>query len=90
MQPVTRLSRLNGISGVEWRARGPPSPLRRTDESATDKIKPAWQNMRGKAKEARGKASHDKTMQARGKTDQAAADLKQAGENVKDTFKDGT
>jgi uncharacterized protein YjbJ (UPF0337 family) len=58
--------------------------------SATDKIKNAWQNMFGKAKEARGKASHDTKLQAEGKTDQAAADLKQAGENVKDTFKDGT
>ncbi|MEP6527544.1 MAG: CsbD family protein [Nocardioidaceae bacterium] len=58
--------------------------------SATDKIKNAWQNMLGKAKEAGGKASDDKKLQTEGKTDQAAADLKQAGENVKDTFKDGT
>jgi uncharacterized protein YjbJ (UPF0337 family) len=55
--------------------------------SATDKIKNAAQDVKGKAKEATGKATDDERLEAEGRGDQVASDVKQAGENVKDAFK---
>ena len=55
--------------------------------SATDKIKNAAQEVKGKVKEAAGKATDNERLEAEGKADQTSADLKQAGEKVKDAFK---
>jgi uncharacterized protein YjbJ (UPF0337 family) len=55
--------------------------------SASDKMKNAAQDLKGKAEEGLGKATGDDSKVAEGKADQASADLKKAGENVKDAFK---
>jgi uncharacterized protein YjbJ (UPF0337 family) len=55
--------------------------------SATDKMKNAMEDAKGKAKEAAGRATGDRETEAKGKGDQVSADLKGAGEKVKDAFK---
>ena len=55
--------------------------------SATDKMKNAAEDLKGKAKEAVGKGTDDERLEAEGKADQVSSDIKQAGENVKDAFK---
>ena len=55
--------------------------------SATDKMKNAAEDLKGKAKEAVGKGTDDERLEAEGKADQVSSDVKQAGENVKDAFK---
>jgi uncharacterized protein YjbJ (UPF0337 family) len=55
--------------------------------SATDKIKNAAQDAKGKVEEATGRATGDERLEAEGDQDQAAADLKQRGEHLKDAFK---
>ncbi|HEY0258321.1 MAG TPA: CsbD family protein [Lacisediminihabitans sp.] len=55
--------------------------------SASDKIKNAAQDVKGKTEEAAGKATDNDRLTAEGQTDQTKANLKKAGENVKDAFK---
>ena len=55
--------------------------------SATDKMKNAAEDLKGKAKETVGKGTDDERLEAEGKADQISSDVKQAGENVKDAFK---
>jgi uncharacterized protein YjbJ (UPF0337 family) len=56
--------------------------------SATDKIKNAAQDMKGRVEETGGKVSGNERLEAEGKADRAGANIKQAGENVKDALKD--
>ncbi|HTW19557.1 MAG TPA: CsbD family protein [Mycobacteriales bacterium] len=53
---------------------------------ATDKMKNAGEQARGKVKEATGKGTNDRSLEAEGKAEQASGNLKQAGEKVKDAF----
>ncbi|MGA1835980.1 CsbD family protein [Herbiconiux sp. 11R-BC] len=55
--------------------------------SASDKIKNAAQDIKGKVEEAVGKVTGDDSKVAEGKADQTAASAKKAGENVKDIVK---
>ena len=55
--------------------------------SASDKIKNAAQDLKGKATEAVGKTTNDDSKVAEGRADQSKASAKKAGENVKDVFK---
>lgn len=55
--------------------------------SATDKIKNAAQDAKGKAKEAAGKVTDNERLTSEGRADQGAANAKRASENVKDAFK---
>jgi len=48
--------------------------------SATDKIKNAAQDVKGKVKEATGKVTDDEQLEAEGTADQAASSAKKAGE----------
>ncbi len=56
--------------------------------SASDKIRNAAEDLKGKAHEAVGHATNDESKVAEGKAEQAAADAKKAGENIKDIFKE--
>jgi uncharacterized protein YjbJ (UPF0337 family) len=55
--------------------------------SASDKMKNAAQDLKGKATEAVGKATNDDSKIAEGRADQTAASVKKVGEDVKDVFK---
>jgi uncharacterized protein YjbJ (UPF0337 family) len=55
--------------------------------SATDKMKNAAEDLKGKAKEAAGRVSGHRDTELEGKGEQTSADLKNAGEKVKDAFK---
>ena len=55
-----------------------------------DKMDNAFDEHKGKAKEAYGDATDDEQLEAEGKGDQASANIKQAGEKVKDAWNDAT
>jgi uncharacterized protein YjbJ (UPF0337 family) len=55
--------------------------------SASDKIKNAAQDLKGKATEAVGKATNDDSKVAEGRADQTSASAKKVGEDVKDVFR---
>ena len=55
--------------------------------SASDKIKNAAQDLKGKATEAVGKATNDDSKVAEGRADQTSASARKVGEDVKDVFK---